>query len=258
MIASLPMYDLPELRGATDAWWRGLARHMGIAGDLDRGPDHLAPWRYPGLIFSQTCGYPFTHEFRGKLKLLATPHYAAEGCEGPLYCSIIFACEKIEPAALRGRVAAFNAPDSMSGMLALRLVFAAYAERGQFFSRTIRTREHRKSMAAVRKGEADVCAVDAVTAALIRRYRPEELDGLVEIACSPQVPGLPYVTSGAQPEALVNQLRDGLKLAFSDPSLASVREALLLSGFSSVDEADYERIVDLEREIDAAGGLILR
>src|SRR6185312_8107473 len=25
-VASLPMYDLPELRAATDAWWKGLAR----------------------------------------------------------------------------------------------------------------------------------------------------------------------------------------------------------------------------------------
>ena len=33
-VASLPMYDLPELRAATDAWWRGLAqafRREGIA-----------------------------------------------------------------------------------------------------------------------------------------------------------------------------------------------------------------------------------
>src|SRR5207249_2755288 len=52
MIASLPMYDLPEVKAATDAWWRGLARHIGIAGVLDRGRDRLAPWRSPDLVFS--------------------------------------------------------------------------------------------------------------------------------------------------------------------------------------------------------------
>ena len=88
MIASLPMYDLPEIRAATDAWWRGLSEHMGIKGELDRGPDHYQAWRDPDLVFSQTCGYPLTHEFRGRLRLLATPHYAADGCTGPFYRSI--------------------------------------------------------------------------------------------------------------------------------------------------------------------------
>ena len=31
-VASLPMYDLPELREATDAWWRGLARAFAAEG----------------------------------------------------------------------------------------------------------------------------------------------------------------------------------------------------------------------------------
>ena len=258
MIASLPMYDLPEVKGATDAWWHGLARHMGVAGELDRGPDRLAPWCNPGLAFSQTCGYPLTHAFRGKLRLLATPHYNAPGCEAALYCSIVFAREKIELPSLRGGVAAFNTPDSMSGMLALKLVFAPYAKRGDFFSRAIQTGGHPRSMEAVQKGEADVCAIDAVTAALVRRYRPELAEGLVEIARSPKVPALPYVTSTAQPAARIAQLRDGLRRAFSDPSLASAREALLLAGFSILDDAVYERIANLEREMEAAGGLVLR
>ena len=37
MIASLPMYDWPEVRDATDAWWHGLARHIGVAGELCPG-----------------------------------------------------------------------------------------------------------------------------------------------------------------------------------------------------------------------------
>jgi ABC-type phosphate/phosphonate transport system substrate-binding protein len=257
MIASLPMYDLPEIRGATDEWWRGLTRHMGVEGELVRGPDHMLAWRDPGLVFSQTCGYPLTHEFRGKLRLLATPHYAAPGCVGPLYSSIVLTREKAEPEAMRGAVAAFNSPDSMSGMLALKLVFAPFAERGRFFSRAVRTGKHLKSMEAVRKGEADVCAIDAVTVALVRRHRSEALDGLVEIARSPQVPALPFVTSMSQPEAHVARLRNGLARAFSDPALARARDALLLAGFSILDDADYERIVDLERRMEDAGGLVL-
>jgi ABC-type phosphate/phosphonate transport system substrate-binding protein len=257
MIASLPMYDLPEIRTATDAWWRGLSRHLGVAGELDRVRDRLELWRDPGLVFSQTCGYPLTHEFRGKLKLLATPHYRAEGCSGPLYCSLIFARQKIELSDLQGRVAAFNSPDSMSGTLALKLVFAPLAQRGRFFAKAVRTGSHVNSMRAVGTGEADVCAIDAVTAALIRRWQPDLCNGLVEIARSPRVPALPFVTSVGQTEARVAQLREGLARAFADPSLAQVREALLFTGYSLLSDADYERIVELERAMEEAGGLSL-
>ena len=34
-IASLPMYDLPEVRRATDAWWAGLAAGFTRAGVAD-------------------------------------------------------------------------------------------------------------------------------------------------------------------------------------------------------------------------------
>ena len=36
MIASLPMYDWPEVRGATDAWWNGIARHLNVSIPLSR------------------------------------------------------------------------------------------------------------------------------------------------------------------------------------------------------------------------------
>jgi ABC-type phosphate/phosphonate transport system substrate-binding protein len=257
MIASLPMYDLPEIRATTDAWWRGLSGHMGIKGELDRGPDRYRAWRDPDLVFSQTCGYPLTHEFRGRLRLLATPHYAADGCAGPNYCSIIFAREEVDPVALRGRIAAYNSTDSMSGMLALKLVFAPHADRRPFFAGAIATGSHVNSLAAVKSGEAQVCAIDAVTAALVRHYRSELLDGLVEIARSPQVPALPFVTSTGRPASEVARIGAALQRAFSDPALAEAREALLLTGLSVLSDDDYERIVELERETEAMGGLTL-
>src|SRR5687767_719018 len=95
MSMSLPMYDWPEVREATDAWWAGLARHLGLSGRLRRDCDHTAAWNDPGLLFRQTCGYPLTHAYRDRLTLIATPHYAAEGCEGPYYRSSILAREAL-------------------------------------------------------------------------------------------------------------------------------------------------------------------
>lgn len=247
------MYDWPEVRDATDAWWQGIARHLGTDIPLTRAADHAALWARPDLLFSQTCGYPFTHGFAGRLSLVATPHYAADGCEGPLYRSLLFAREAVPLAALRGRTAAVNTPDSMSGMLALKLVFAPLARQGRFFGRTVWTGGHLHSLEAVRNGKADVCAIDAVCVGLARRHRPGLLEGLVEIARSPPVPGLPYVTIAGD----VDRLRAALDAAFADPALAAARDHLFLTGQSVLDPQDYAVITAHESAMNQAGGLDL-
>ncbi|MFN4141446.1 phosphate/phosphite/phosphonate ABC transporter substrate-binding protein [Aestuariivirga sp.] len=253
MIAALQMYDWPEVREATDQWWAGLARRLGVDAPLERPADFAAPWFRDDLLFAQTCGYPFTHALRGKVKLVATPHYTADGCEGPMYRSILFAREAGPVAAFRGAVAAVNTPDSMSGMLALKLAVAPYAERGRFFARAIETGGHLASLDAVREGRADLCAIDCVCVELARHHRPDLLQGLVEVARSPAVPGLPWITQVGDPSAL----RDALGSAFADPDLAPVRERLLLAGFSLLPPETYDRITDLEKALERNGGLEL-
>jgi hypothetical protein len=61
-VASLPMYDLPELRPALDAFWTGIARHLRRQG-VPEAPGALtqdhpgdALWSAPDLLFSQCCG----------------------------------------------------------------------------------------------------------------------------------------------------------------------------------------------------------
>jgi ABC-type phosphate/phosphonate transport system substrate-binding protein len=253
MIASLPMYDWPEVRSATDAWWKGLGRHLGVAVGLDRSLDYVAVWRRSDLAFSQTCGYPFTHEFKGLLNYISTPHYSVDGCVGADYCSLVMAREKQPLEAFRGAVAAVNTRDSMSGMLALQLVFTRSATGGKFFAKAFETGGHVNSMKAVREGKADVCAVDAVCVGLARRYRPDYLQGLVEIARSPLVPALPFVTR--RPD--MDVLRNALVEAFHDESLDAIRGQLFLGGQSVLRPNAYERITDLERDIQKAGGLDL-
>jgi ABC-type phosphate/phosphonate transport system substrate-binding protein len=220
---------------------------------LWRGDDHTAPWRDANLLFSQTCGYPFTHALAGRVTLVATPHYAADGCEGANYSSIVFARDWAPLEEFRGATAAVNNPDSMSGMLALKLVFQSLAIDGRFFGHALESGGHIRSMIAVRSGKADVCAVDAVCAAMARAYCPDYLDGLVEIARSPLVPGLPFITSAGDPATI----RAALSNAFADPDLQETRDHLFLSGFSALPPQDYRRIVDLEASMEAKGGLKL-
>jgi ABC-type phosphate/phosphonate transport system substrate-binding protein len=257
VIASLPMYDYPEVREATDAWWDGIARYFGVPITLDRSEDHKAAWRASNLFFSQTCGYPLTHEFRGKLQLVATPRYAVDGCDGPNYCSIVFAREKRPLEAFRGSIAAVNNPDSMSGMLALKLVFAPFARQARFFGKVLQTGGHANSMHAVRNGKADVCAIDAVCVAYSRRYRPDDLVGLVEIARSPLVPALPYITSLSPGDDEIRRLREALAQTFNDNRLAGARQTLFLAGYSVLPETSYEVIAKLENQITEMGGFDL-
>jgi ABC-type phosphate/phosphonate transport system substrate-binding protein len=262
VIASLPMYDLPELRAATDAWWQGLARAFRRAG-LAEVPDGLnrslgmeAVWRDPGLLFSQTCGYPMTHAFKDVLRPVATPAYAAAGCSGPYYSSAIVVRED-DPAQglgeLAGRACAVNNRASQSGYNALRHALARHAVQGRFFARVVETGGHLPSLAAVAGAQADVAAIDAVTLALVTACRPSAVSGLRVLGWSEQAPGLPYVTRADAGDDLVARLREGLQAALDDPALAPAREALLLTGAQPLPARAYDGIDEMEAEASARG-----
>jgi ABC-type phosphate/phosphonate transport system substrate-binding protein len=244
IVASLPMYDWPEIRPYTDEFWQGLARHAGVSGSLNREL-YQELWRNPELAFSQSCGYPFTHEFKGILRYVATPHYLAEGCEGSNYCSIIFAREAKAFPEFYGATVAVNSLDSMSGMLAMKLLVAPHLKGGEFFRRCKISGSHRNSLAEVQTKSADICAVDSVCIGLAKKHCPEIMKGLVEVARSPMVPGLPYVTRVQDP-AIWNE---AVKKTFADPALKKSREALLLRGYSVLEEGAYDQINALEKAL---------
>jgi len=262
VIASLPMYDLPELRAATDAWWQGLARAFRRAGlaevpdalDRDRGTE--AVWRDPGLLFSQTCGYPLTHAFKGLLQPVATPAYAAAGCRGSYYSSAIVV-RADDPARglgeLAGRACAVNNRASQSGYNALRHAVARHAVQGRFFARVVETGGHLASLAAVAGARADVAAIDAVTLALVAACRPSAVSGLRVLSWTEPVPGLPYVTRADAGADLLARLREGLQAALDDPALAQARQALLLTGVQPMPAAAYDGIGEMEAEAAARG-----
>jgi ABC-type phosphate/phosphonate transport system substrate-binding protein len=245
MLATLPMYDWPEVRGATDQFWAILARTSGYDILLNRSGNYMDAWNDPALVFSQSCGYPFTHQFRDKLIYVATAHYNADGCNGSNYCSIILAREQKPVSAFRHSRAAINSPDSMSGMLALKLVTSPYDDGVEFFSDVVESGGHTRSMELVRDGMADMCAIDAVCVDLARRYRPRLLEGLHEIARSPLVPGLPYVTRFGDPEKLAKALQS----VINDPANKDVMKTLLISGLSILPVSAYDRIIDLENKM---------
>lgn len=267
MIASLPMYDLPEIRAATNAWWSGMAaalRRAGIEGvprQLIRVDNVVTVWRDPNLLLSQTCGYPLVHDMAGILQPVATPIYDAPGCDGPSYSSaIVVSAEQSanDISALRGAVCAINRPDSQSGYNCLRAVLSPLAEGKPFFTRVIETGSHTHSLEMISRGDADVCAIDCVTHTLLTRHRPQALANTRILGYTAQAPGLPYVTQAAATLDLVHRLREGVMAAFADPALAGAREALLLVGAEVLDVKGYADILAMEAAAQAQGYQELR
>jgi ABC-type phosphate/phosphonate transport system substrate-binding protein len=155
--------------------------------------------------------------------------------------------------SFRGSTAAINTPDSMSGMLALKVVVAPHAVDRRFFGRVLYTGSHANSLQAVRDGDADICAVDAVTAALLRRHRPQLFKGMHEITRSPKVPGLPYITRTGDPD----RIRTAMNAVMQDRSLSPAREVLLLKNITVLDVGAYELIADFERRMQSHQGVRL-
>jgi ABC-type phosphate/phosphonate transport system substrate-binding protein len=254
-LASLPMYDLPELSAATHDLWRGLARHFRAAGVADvpaqltsrpRLPEH---WLSPFLLFSQSCGYPLTHALKGHVRVVATPCYDALGTKGPDYCSVIVVPASAPAHAfadLRGKRAAFNSTESQSGFNVLRALAAPLAKGGRFFSESIETRSHIASLEAVAGGEADLAAIDCVTFALLSRHSRASLAGLRILCRTASAPALPYVTARSTSDDMVERLRRGLQAAMTDPVLADTKAKLLLTGVEVLPESAYDRIVQME------------
>jgi ABC-type phosphate/phosphonate transport system substrate-binding protein len=256
------MYDLPELRAATDAWWHGLARAFrqeGIADvpdALDRRPDYQQVWRSSELLVSQTCGYPLIHALAGRVQLVATPRYAADGCDGSDYCSaVVVAADNpaIDIVDLRGARCAINATDSQSGCNTLRVLVAPLAERGRFFASVTVSGSHQASIDLVASGRADVAAIDCVTHALLARHRPAALAGTRVLCRTPVAPNLPYVTRAHAEDDFLARLRGGLDRAIADPSLTAARDSLMLTGVAVLPLSAYDCIAEMETAAIVAG-----
>ena len=97
----------------------------------------------PGLIFGQTCGYPYVTGLKDTVTLIATPEYSFPGCEGASHRSFIIRRASDPRRALgefRGATAALNAHDSNTGMNLFRAAIAPIAGGAPFFSRNRRHR----------------------------------------------------------------------------------------------------------------------
>ncbi|MEO1113975.1 MAG: PhnD/SsuA/transferrin family substrate-binding protein [Pseudomonadota bacterium] len=254
----LPMYNWPQVRTATErlehALQVALVDALGlqpsdcVAWPEDRGLE--VNWLQPGLLLSQTCGYPLTHALKGRVRPVGVPHYAADGCEGGRYCSHLVVARDSDfqsLTGLRGRRAVYNGPDSQSGMNAFRYEVAKVAAGAPFFSSVSESGGHLASLHAVADGVADIASVDAVCWALACQELPDLAAKLRSIGRTASVPGLPLVSSLGFTKAEAETIALTVQSVFADATFAEDRSRLLITGFSTISDVDFAPILDMER-----------
>jgi ABC-type phosphate/phosphonate transport system substrate-binding protein len=263
--ASFPWYDLPEMHAATDRLWQAMHTVLAKAG-VDDLPESLDRTRPHGTdfdgdcFFTQTCGYPLFTTARGHFAVLGAPRYRVPGCSGSLHRSYIVVRDT--PAVrglsdLRGTRFAINEGDSNSGMNLPRALFAPLAQNGRFFGSTVVSGSHAASAELVSAGAADSAAIDCVTFALLKRYRPAAVQQLRVIAETASTPTPPFVTSFRTSASHIAALRSSLSDFMSNTAFAPIREALLLDGIDFCNEDAYRIVMEYERDAARLGYPVL-
>lgn len=254
MIASYPMYSLPQSQPSVVTWWQHILKGLKNRGiELNVALTNVDTalykhWLDPQLFFSQTCGYPLTTVLKHKVKLIGTPVYDCEYCQHADYCSLFIVRSTDEGNSIEdfaGKRFAFNATDSQSGYNA---VITYLTERGisiPFFGKDIVSGQHKNSIAAVASGEADICAVDSVIYSLLQRHQPETLKNVRILTMTKLTPGLPFITSINTPDKIIEVIFDTIKQTCENKSLHNCNSNLLIKGISKIPLGTYIKAINI-------------
>ena len=239
MIASLAMYDWPQVRAEHDRLW-SLIREA-LADDGVAAPEALTRdgslweiWESPALILGQTCGMPYRTRLHGQVELVGTPDYALPGAAPGQYYSELIARARDPGEAVDfiDRTLAFNGQDSQSGWAAPQNQMARLGLR---FTHTLHTGAHRDSARAVAEGRADIAAIDAVSWRLIVAHMPELAGKLRVIGHTDPTPGLPLITAKGRDTAPLARAVAAAVAALAAPD----RAALGLAGLAVIPATAY-------------------
>lgn len=238
MIAGLPMYDRPALRGAHDRLWQAFrARYAQAPARLEQEGDVWALWQSPDLLLAQTCGLPFRARLQGQVTLVGSPDHWLKDCPPGYYRSHLIrrAGDSRDLTGLARGVLAVNDGLSQSGWAAPS---AHLAEQGLHCARAVHSGAHAASVAMVAQGAADWAAIDAVTWAMLARDTPDLTARVVVFDSTMPTPALPYITAPG---------RDGpaLRAAFAGAIAAldaADRDALCLHGLVDLGAQAYTEL----------------
>ncbi|EEB83706.1 phosphate/phosphite/phosphonate ABC transporter substrate-binding protein [Roseobacter sp. GAI101] len=199
MIASLMMYQRPQLVQAHERYWTLIRKHLCDAGmdspeALSQDAAEFDVWNHPELVLSQTCGMPYRMWLHDKVQLVGTPDFGLAGCPAGYYRSAIIVRAddaRTELTAFKGAVFAYNQTFSQSGYAA---PFWHLKPEGFWFEHRLHVEQHLEAARAVATGRADIASIDAVTWRNIEKYEPFA-SGLRVLDWTKPTPGLPLITA---------------------------------------------------------------
>ncbi len=263
MIANARMYAIDAV---TAAYWRTLLNWVIARAGVDcevidyPPPQPLATlWTRADLGCAFMCGYPLMHAAPLPVVLAAmrpSPERYRHQC---VYWTdlIVRADSTLRTAAdALGTRLAYTTEDSQSGYQAPRRFFAPFAGSPSvplFASMVGPLITPRNVVRAVLDGDAEVGPLDSYAHDLMRRHQPELTAQLRTIATTARTPIPPLVAAAGTPTDTVSRLRDALGAVSAADELSSVRDALLIEGFTWVDAANYQVLIDAAHEADRLG-----
>jgi len=199
MIASLMMYQRPQLEDVHNRYWALIRENLAAYGinspeALSQDAEEFSVWNDPELVLSQTCGMPYRNDLHDKVTLIGTPDFALHKCE-PGYYRSAFIIRKSDQRdtlpAFRQAVFAYNQQFSQSGYAA---PFQHLKTFGFWFNDRLHTHQHLQSARAVATGRADIASLDAVSWRLMQEYEDFASD-LRVLEWTQPTPGLPYIAA---------------------------------------------------------------
>lgn len=154
-------------------------------------------------------------------------------------------------ADLRGKSFAYSDPESNSGHLIPEInVLRLGADPKTFFSKTLFTYSHRKSVMAVADGLVQGANVDGYIYAQLARFYPELVARTRVVSQSEGYGFPPFVTKANMPEAQVRQLRAVLLGMNEDEEGRALLNYMGLDKFIAGDEKLFDGVAALMKELE--------
>ncbi|MNM31280.1 ABC transporter, phosphonate, periplasmic substrate-binding protein [compost metagenome] len=254
-LAELLMYVAPEpIRQANERWLARILERLGTTRRNAEGLSLTDLWLSPHLLLTQTCGYPLMTALRGQVRVLGRPRYELPDSSGGNHCSLLLSRADDQRRTLpdfHGSRGVINGEDSNSGMNLLRHRLAPLHRDGQFFAEVGISGSHRESLRWLREDLADLAAIDSVTFAYLARHAEAEVSGLRVVAHSAFSPTLPYITAAGVSVEQAEEIRQVMNQTLGE--LPEVARILGLREVLPAREADYEVVLDYQREAEALG-----
>ena len=216
--AALPMYDWPETRSQTVAFWDRLRAGLELPAlsHPTTMTDLLALWRDPQTLIADACRGTVDLDLIETQRIIGRRSYdGVPGGGGTTYRSALVAREGREadpgekavlPAGLDRMRLAANSVDSRSGWLAIA------EDAGRDAEDVLWTGAHRASIRAVAEGQADLAAIDCRSWQLALAHEPAAR-ALTVIGWTAPRPGHFFMTGTATPDEIAESLTLGLVAA---------------------------------------------